>query len=175
MLQKLTDRNHAYTLLVQDLLHKMASFDEETLNRQPAPGTWSALQTMHHLILSEELGLKYVQKKLSFDAPIPDAGWRSRWRGAWLWFYLNVPIPFKAPVIVSTEMLPERSTLEATRERWMAVRLGWTEFIKEMPLNLIGKAVYRHPIAGRLGWREMLLFYRFHFERHLKQIWRALK
>ncbi|MBK8558253.1 MAG: DinB family protein [Lewinellaceae bacterium] len=143
------------------------------LNHRPTDGGWSALQTIHHIIVSEELGLQYVRKKLHYSTDFQKAGWKSRWRAFQLWAYLNLPFKFKAPGVVAAEALPENSTFQATRERWLAIRQQWTHFFEEMDASLGDKAVYRHPLVGRLGWMEMQVFYREHLKRHLHQIRRA--
>lgn len=130
---------------------------------------------MHHLILSEELSLAYVRKKLSFQPALQPAGPGTRWRAVTLWFYLNLPVKFRAPKIVGDEHLPGFASLAETRERWSRIREEWTRFLEEMTEDLAEKAVYRHPLVGRLSWSGTLLFFHYHLDRHQKQIKRALK
>lgn len=129
---------------------------------------------MHHLILTEELSLQYVRKKLSFDPKLEKVDFSTMIKQLLLRFYLNVPIKFKAPDAVGDQSLPGFTTLADTRSRWMKVRQEWTQFLEQMPAELEDKAVYKHPLAGRLGWTGMLAFFQYHLERHEKQIRRTM-
>lgn len=175
MSSKILQINAAYQKNVEHLLHELSAFHDEVLNRPSAGGGWSAVQTIHHLILTEELSLGYIRKKLSFKTPVPKSGITTEVRSAALWFYLHLPLKFKAPKNVATENLPQFSTFADTRDRWLRIRAEWTGFLEQLPPILINKAVYRHPFVGRLSWPGMLHFFQDHFKRHRKQIWRALK
>jgi hypothetical protein len=175
MKNELLRRNERYNQLTNNLFAEMAPYGDEVLNRKPASGGWSALQTLHHLILTEELSLAYVKKKLSFNPELESAGFGAHWRGFLLWLSLSAPIKFKAPKNVGDEHLPDFSTIADTRARWEKIRADWTEFFAQMPENLADKALYKHPRAGRLGWPQMLAFFETHFGRHLKQARAAVK
>ena len=82
MHSKILQRNTEYQNKVEQLLARLAPLDEALLNRPAANGGWSAIQTVHHLILSEELSLGYVRKKLSFPAQLENAGLKTRLRAA---------------------------------------------------------------------------------------------
>ena len=68
MKPSIISRNKQYSQRLQTLLQELAAFDDEKLNRKPADGGWSAIQTMHHLILSEEFSMRYIQKKMGFTS-----------------------------------------------------------------------------------------------------------
>lgn len=167
-------RNDRYSRKVNRLLAELESLPEEMLNKKPVKGGWSAIQTIYHLILAEELSLAYVKKKLSFNPETKPAGAGARWRGFLLWAYLSTPLKFKAPKNIAEENLPAFAGLAVTRARWHNVRDAWEDFFKQMPENLTNKAIYKHPRAGRLGWNQMLSFFETHFDRHLAQVKRVL-
>ncbi len=175
MSTKILEQNTAYYKQVESLLNSLETTADAVLNQKPAHGGWSAIQVMHHLILSEELSLRYVQKKLSFESNLGNAGLPEWLRARTLWFYLNVPIKFKAPPMVGRENLPDVATFADTKARWMDIRRQWAEYFSQMPPDIASKAVYRHPLAGRLSWLGMITFFRTHFERHSKQIRRTLR
>ena len=172
---KILAQNAAYQKQVETFLDGLATTDDAVLNQKPATGGWSVVQVLHHLIVSEEQSLRYVQKKLSFDPKLDHAGILEWLRAQSLWFYLNVPIKFKAPAVVGDENLPDAATLADTKARWLRIRQAWAEYLEQLPSEILQKAVYRHPYAGRLGWSGMLTFFRTHFERHQKQIRRTLR
>ena len=174
MRSKILRLNASYQKKVEDLLQDLNSTDDAVLNMTALDGGWSPVQTMHHLILTEELSLGYVRKKLSFNPRLDKPG-----PGAWvseqlLKLYLGLPFKFNAPPNVNDESLPGFTSLQDTRNRWLEIRKNWTDYLRDMPDDLLDKAVYKHPIAGRLGWTGMLRFYQHHFNRHRKQIFRAL-
>lgn len=168
-------RNDRYTRRVEQLLSAMESFSEANLNQKPADGGWSAIQTIHHLLLTEELSMAYIRKKLSFQPALSAAGPGAIWRGFLLWAYLSTPFKFKAPKNVGDENLPVYASLADTRIRWQNARTAWSDFLKNMPEEMAAQAIYKHPRAGRLGWAQMLSFFETHFKRHHKQIIKALQ
>ena len=174
MKKEIIQRNEQYNRRIDNLLAELSPLGDERLNRKPAGGGWSAMQTMQHLILTEELSLGYIKKKLGFQPELEPAGPGARWRGFLLWAYLNTPFKFKAPKNVGDDNLPEHSTLEEIRGRWQKTRADWTAFFDAMPEEMAGMAVYKHPRAGRLGWAQTMAFFETHFARHRQQIRRAL-
>jgi hypothetical protein len=168
--KKLSQIDH----LLDDLHSELKALPDEVLNRKPGPGQWSALQNMHHLMISEQLSERYVRKKLSFNTPIPNAGIAGAVRIFLLNFYLHLPFKFKAPKIVGDEALPDNTTLEETLSAWRANRQSLRELLAGLPDGHIRKALYKHPFAGKLSLAEMLYFFEFHFRRHRNQIRRAL-
>lgn len=174
MKSKILKYNDAYQHDVDQLVEELGSSNDSILNMAAMDGGWSAIQTMHHLILVEELALQYVRKKLSFGADLPKVDFQARFRTAMLWFYLRLPVKFKAPAAVNEDKLPGFTTFAKTKERWENIRREWTEFLQQLPEELQDKTVYRHVFLGRLSWPGMLRFFHFHFQRHRKQIWRTL-
>ncbi|MEZ4917634.1 MAG: DinB family protein [Saprospiraceae bacterium] len=174
MQNKIVSRYERYSGEVNTLLETLSAYTNEQVNKQPGAG-WSAIQTIHHLILSEELSFQYVQKKLGFDPKLEKAGLKHEWNRFLLFFYLNVPIKFKAPLMVGDTSLPEYVSLDDTKIRWKKIQSNWHQFLSSMPNELKDKAVYRHPIAGRMSWTGMLVFFSTHFKRHKKQILAALQ
>lgn len=174
MNETLLRQNASYTTAVQKLLDEMQTYDDALLNRRPESGGWSALQVMEHLILSETLSLQYVRKKIGYGGTFDKRGLASVWRRFLLWAYLGTPIKFKAPVLVAEDKLPEHSSLADVRTRWEQLRADWTQFLEKLPPELTDRAIYKHPVAGRLGWPETIAFFNIHFNRHRKQIRRTL-
>ena len=74
--KKILNSNAKHRVKVEALLQEFAKIPEETLNRRPANGGWSAMQTAWHLLLAEELSYQYVQKKLGFGGSFDTVGFR---------------------------------------------------------------------------------------------------
>lgn len=174
MKSSIISRNQRYSNMVQALLQELTAYDDERLNQKPADGGWSAIQTVYHLILSEEYSMSYVRKKMGFTMDFEDNNLSARMRSLLLWASLASPIKFKAPVAISTEKLPTYATLEDARQRWEQARLDWESFFEQMPTELSNKLVYKHPRAGKITFMQMLWFFETHFHRHKKQIYRSV-
>lgn len=172
MKKKLTEADQAYSHQIEALMHETSGYTDDVLNRKPADGGWSAIQVMHHLILSEEMSLRYVHKKMSFDSHYPKTGIREAWRYFLLWAFLNLPFKWKAPERIggNPEVLPAFATHAETFEKWRKIRNEWSSFFEKMPDDLAGRTVYKHPRVGKIGWKHMIGFFKEHLGRHRKQI-----
>lgn len=154
----------------QDLHDVLSIYPDESLNKPPAPGKWSAIQVMHHLILSEELSLKYLKKKWSFNPTLTKAGWKTNIRKGLLKFYLGLPFKFKAPKGVNDSALPDFVTLSETMERWAKARGEMRKFLAQVPEDQLNSEFYKHPVVGKLSLQGMLEFFQAHIHRHREQI-----
>lgn len=168
-------RHERYERLVNNLLEEISAVPDDLLNRKPVTGGWSAMQTMHHLILVEASSMAYVRKKLSFNPVFRKAGPSSSLRLLLLQVSLSLPLKFRAPAPVADDKLPTYATLADTRARWQEVRAEWTAFLTQLPDDLVDREVFKHARAGKLGWVQMLAFFEIHFKRHLKQLRAALR
>jgi len=156
------------------LLKELAAHSAEALDCPPAPGKWSALQVMQHLMRSEELSMRYLQKKLSYQPDLQKAGPVTGLRSWLLRTYLQLPFKFKAPQAVDAANFESDLTLDELAGRWKATRAELRAFLDGLPDDLYDKAVYKHPFAGRLTLYGMVDFFDGHFRRHREQIRRAL-
>ncbi len=163
-----------YATNVDGLLNALSPLNDDLLNRKPAEGGWSAIQTLHHLILVEENAMAYAVKKLSFNPPLEKAGFNAWGRSLLLRVVLQSPIKFKAPKSAGNERLPDRVTFAETEAQWQKIRKVWIEFFEKMPDELANKAVFKHPRAGRISWLQTIDFFNAHFERHQRQAHRAV-
>lgn len=159
---------------LESLLDEAREYPESLHNRPPAEGKWSAIQNMHHLMLAEELSQKYLEKKLGFDPELPSGGFGERWRRLLLAGFFLLPFKFKAPQGVDTAAMPDDARLEEVAQRWRSNRESLRKYLEQLPEKWHDKLAYRHPFAGRLTIDGMLGFFEGHFDRHRKQIRKAL-
>jgi hypothetical protein len=143
-----------------------------TLNRAPAPGQWSALQVLHHVVTVEALTLGYVRKKMQAGAALETAGPASRLRLLAVQAALALPIRVKAPAIASD--VPRESELTVLRARWDDVRSGLDELARSFPVELLDRLVFRHPSVGRMTLAQAFGTLEAHLDHHIPQIERAL-
>ena len=157
------------------LLKELKFYNEDQLNRKPKEGSWSVIQVMHHLMMSENGSLKYVKKKLSFNPELGKAGIKASLREMVLNTYLGSPFKWKAPEAISGDNLPQHETFWKTAQQWKNQRIELREFLETLPDELLNKEVYKHPFVGRISIPSMLRFFDRHFNRHNKQIQRIIK
>ncbi len=175
MKRKILQRNAQYGQQVAALLAELTPYDPAILNRRPADGGWSAMQTIYHVLMAEEMTLAYIRKKIALSPDLEDVGFGVYFRAMLLRLSLQSPFKFQAPVHIAADKLPEYATLADTQIRWEQTRAAWTEYLSEIPDTLADKAIYKHPRAGRIGWLQTLGFFDWHLTRHTKQIRRALQ
>ena len=155
---------------LDSLLARLTSHSDETLNQSATPGKWSAIQTLYHLKLAEAQSAHYIQKKLSFNPELKKAGPSDAIRIMLMQFFLWAPIKTKAPTHISGSALPDYATLGELSGEWKNDRLKLRLLLESLPEDIFDKALFKHPIAGRLSISGMLSFFESHFARHKKQI-----
>jgi len=156
----------------KELTDAISGLPDERLHRHPAPGKWTAAQVMEHVRGAEERSLDYIRKKTSDPSKVPPAGLSSQLRTFALTFALATPLRFKAPDVVAN--VPEHPDVAELLARWDDVRSQLKDAIESLPNELLGRAVLRHAVAGRMNLSQALDFMISHFRHHRKQIDRAL-
>ncbi len=156
------------------LLKELKKYPEADLNRVPKPGAWTVLQVMQHLMLAEQGAHRYVAKKLSFNPELKNKSVGSRFRVLILNSYLRSPLKRKAPDAIGDEVLPLESSFWEVAKRWTNQREELAEYLEQLPTDFAHKEIYKHPFVGRLTLTQMLSFFQAHFNRHRKQIRKAL-
>ena len=157
------------------LMEQLESLSTDQLSKAPAPGQWSVLQIMQHLIISETGSLGYVKKKLSFQPKLEHAGISDWFRRKLLQFYIWAPIKFKAPEVVNVDTKPLTAGFPELKQQWLGFRQELRLYLQQMPETLLDKSIYKHPLGGRLSILGMVEFFDGHFRRHQHQIKRTLE
>lgn len=156
------------------LLDSLQSYSHDQLNQAPSPKSWSPTQILHHIMLSEKYSLLYCQKKLSHQPTLKTVGPLDHLKAKLVKWYLQVPIKFKAPQKLNDSALPKESKLTDIEKQWQEQRKAMRLFFEELPAEYADKVIYKHPFGGRLSLEGMLNFFDAHFDRHRKQLLRAL-
>jgi hypothetical protein len=168
-LQRRFDRLEATRLRALAILEPHAA---ATLNRAPAPGRWSALQVLHHVIAAETATLGYIRKKMQAGTSLPPAGLASRLRALALEVALASPLRLRAPAV--TASVPAEVDPAGLRAQWDEARASWRGLLDGLPAALESRLVFRHPFVGLLGLADTLGFLQAHLDHHLRQVERAL-
>jgi len=175
MQQKLQNQFNYLETNLNQLFSDLGNYSHQQLNQQPTPDSWSPIQVLHHLMLSERYSVAYCEKKLSFQPKLKKAGLTSAVRTKFVGWYLNSPFKFKALPKISGDNLPTEDSLENIRNIWEKQRKAMHQFLDAVPAEYADKEVYKHPFGGRLSIFGMMQFFDSHFRTHRKQIFRALK
>ena len=172
MQRKIEKRFDSLQVKTDRLLERLKGYSDEQLNQIPSTGGWSANQIVCHLMKLEEAVLKYMQKKLSFDKPIPKAGLKGVLRYWAMKAYNVVGIKIKAPAILAE--LPEQSDIGGLKERWMTERGALKQYMLSLPDETLKGELFKHPMVGKISGEYMVAFLEMHLERHRKQLERTL-
>ncbi len=143
--------------------------------RQPDQKTWSIGQVANHLYLSESLSLAYLKKKLSYPDTIPGFSIKSFWSLFFVNFTLWTPIKVKAPAKINMWDKQEVLSPDELEHKWNAVRKDISDTIMENLPGFKTHLVYRHPYAGRMTMKQMLIFMNHHIAHHLRQARKIIK
>lgn len=135
---------------------------------QPAPGKWSAVQIVVHLATAEYSSLKYIRKKIQTPDAVPPAGAMSALRTLALVVALGSPFRFKAPEVISAE--PDNPEPEEALKAWSGVRVELRELLESLPEDVMGRALFKHPVAGRMNMSQTIDFMMAHMKRHGRQM-----
>lgn len=155
------------------LLGSLAGCDAAALNRSPAPGRWSPLQVLHHVVTVEGLTVGYVRKKMQAGAALPRAGVTSRLRLLLLQATLASPLRVRAPA--GTATVPATGELPQLQVLWDEVRGDLARLLGSFPAELLDRLVFRHPYAGRMSLEHALGMLQAHFDHHARQVEAALR
>lgn len=175
MTPKIKAQLHQINSDLDELIQQLRTYSNEELCKCPGENSWSALQTMYHLQQAEDLSLKYVQKKISHTTDLKKTDWMTQLRLSIMRLFFKLPMKFKAPKGVDANHIPPDLNFDLLSKEWVDQRKRLAEYFKTLPPDLFEKAIYKHPVAGRLDLSGMLTFYQTHFDRHKKQIYSALR
>lgn len=140
------------------------------LRYQAAPGKWSILHVLAHLVKTEEVVLQYCRKKVQ-AADLRRVSPMTSLRASLLPLLVGKRLyRYKAPRVVAPAPDLEYTGLEDLFTEWEKVRKDWKQFIEQLPEDKLDKEVYRQPNLGRLGWKGTFIFFENHMKRHWKQI-----
>ena len=157
----------------KNLIQNLQSVPEEKLVRQPAPGAWSPLQVVQHLMIAEELSEKYMRKKLSFNKPVPKAGFKGAARFRVMKIFNWIGFKIKAPSALT--LFPENLRLEELKKSWASQRDALYQYLESLPDETLQGELFKHILAGKMNARHMVGFFSMHLDRHRKQIERSTK
>lgn len=156
------------------LLNQFKALDDKAFKAQPAPGKWSASQILTHLLVSEQLSIGYMRKKMQAIHTLENSGISSTVK---LWLLIlsqRLPLKYKAPRIV-VENTPEAKSWQEISDLWNNTRLDLKSLLSEIGDHQAKKLVYKHPFAGRMNVSQAMRFFQEHIIHHWPQLNRLTK
>lgn len=138
-----------------------------------SPHEWSVLQLIDHLIKVEVGSMKYLQKKLSFNPSLPQAGILDRLKDPIIKLVLNTPIKFKASPILQEESV--ELSYQELLNHWSSSRLEMGVYLDSLSHEILNAVIFRNFAVGRITSYQQLAFLDAHMKRHFKQLKHILR
>jgi hypothetical protein len=165
-----------FTTLQKDftqLLEHLDKIPNDILEKSPFEGKWSVTQLMYHLNSAESNSIKYVLKKRLAAPQLKRTGINASLRllGARLAFYL--PLKFNAPQLLGA--MPAHVAYPEMKQAWTETRKQLLALLESLTDDEAAKPIFRQPTFGRWNIYQMLGFMQTHFNRHRKQMMRAVE
>ena len=155
----------------EDILDDLAPIEDAIL--QKTGSGWSLIQVLSHLNMAESGSLRYMKKKILAGEKMKKV---NAWNSFRMWvtsFFLQTGLRWKAPSYIAN---PEgKYTLSEMKSIWNDTRAQIDEYVNSYPENLLDRAVYRHPMAGRLSLEQAVDSFIYHQRHHVHQIKRIKK
>ena len=161
------------TNLRNQVIADLSHVDIKILQKKPNPDSWSCIQILDHLVLSERLSLQYITKKYPAIEELPEAGLKQSVLLKVMTIGLKTGKKIKAPAVVAQ---PQAGyTLEEVDAAWQGVQDELKDFLEAYPEQYFHKSLYKHPFIGRLTLSQMMDIHLGHILRHQKQINRTIR
>jgi hypothetical protein len=159
--------------ITNSLLNDLENHNPEILHLSPDDSQWSVVQVLNHLKMVELGSLGYVRKKILGIDNVSNIGFPSQLGMLLLKTSVSLKMKYKAPKSVSN---PAGDTsLDLVIVEWKESRKQLTDFLEKYPDEWINRAIFKHPITGRISLPQMLRFFQIHLKHHINQIARILK
>ncbi len=163
--EQLQDEN---ALIMQDL----KKLESTELNYKSNDKKWNIIQVLNHIKSTEAGTLKYIHKKMKYGG-LKMTNWSAGTRAFLMRSLNNSSIKFKMPSVLTQPSVD--GSLQSIQNEWNELRDQWRTFIKNFPDEDLNKAVFRHPIFGRLSLLQTMDSMISHQNHHKKQINRIKK
>ena len=150
------------------LEHKLTRVDEDLFSSSPVNGKWSIIQILEHIVISEEMAILYVNKKIKSPELLNSVTMKTKIYAILMNNLLKYNFRFKAPQKVNPSHYPT-SKVENILHRWQQARISLEQLSRMSPV-VLEKGIFKHPGVGYLNFSQMVDFLKSHFEHHLTQI-----
>ncbi|MEP1094424.1 MAG: DinB family protein [Cyclobacteriaceae bacterium] len=150
---------------------ELESFEDELL-RKKGMG-WSIIQVLSHLNMAESISLEYMKKKVKAGRKMSKVNVVNGFRKWVTCGFLQTGLKWRAPAYISNPN--GEYSLDEIKSTWETTRNGIRKYVEHYPEDLLNRAVYKHPMAGRLSLIQAVDSFIYHQRHHVHQINRIKK
>jgi uncharacterized damage-inducible protein DinB len=172
MTSKLASVYQRIELRRQHLLDVVSALPDQAISYS-VPGKWSINQILVHLILAEQLSLRYIKKKSLGIESAGNTNIIDDVKYLLLKLSQRLPVKYKAPKVLGEDP-PESLPLQEVIQRWNDSRNELKAFLETLSAEHLDKKIYKHAVAGRLNILHALDFFNEHLIHHWPQIQRLI-
>ena len=129
--------------------------------------SWSAVQVLEHVYLSQAGIFKYIQDK-GMEKGIGKTSLTDRIKNLVLKFMLNGKNKFKAPRVLPAPL--NKNSPEKLAQKFSSLNQNITDYINSLPEEKLNKVVFKHPRAGKMDILAVVKFWLQHWHHHKKQL-----
>ncbi len=147
----------------QDVIASVAALSDEQAGTKPAPGRWSALECLEHLVIVEERFLGWIANGSVLDAPQPSSEKEAQ---------LGAAIADRSHKVQAPEAVVPTGRYQTVAEAVEAFHR-----VRDLSVRIAqerGDALYavgvKHPRFGEMNGAELLHLMSGHGRRHAAQI-----
>ncbi len=131
------------------------------------PNKWNILQVLEHISFSQQGTISYINKKKQADK-IKKAGWRSSLGLLTIKLFFKYDLKIKAPSVLPQ---PKRENeLENLKHKLQAQQKELISLANELAEEKLKAEIFKHPLAGRINFKQTCTFLKLHWLHHTKQI-----
>jgi len=157
-----------------EILNQVKQLPADRYMLQPSPAKWSIAQILTHILTSEQLSIAYMKKKMLGIDQLHDSGIVGSLRFTLLQVSQRIPnLKFNAPTVVLANT-PKALPIHELISQWDALRNDLKVLLESIQEKNVKKAIYKHPVAGRLDAAQATAFFYEHIHHHWPQIKRLL-
>lgn len=148
-----------------NFFEELNAVPKELLEKKDNTKNWSINEHLFHAWLAETSTEQYIRTKTKYPDSIKEMSPLVHLRTIGLRLFLKLGLKAKAPKPTST--FPENIDLNELNKKWAESRTSFQKLIEDLEENkLENKAIFRHPLMGRINLKLTLYFFNFHFKHH---------
>ena len=152
----------------EEIISLINKLDDQKLNFKPAPGKWSILQILFHIIKAEHLTIISLKNSIGNKKDLKKSSLGAAMRSSLLNISLRSSIKIKSPDIL--KKVPETYDIEQLKKKWTTLRSELNKILNGAEEEVLNKYVFKHPYAGRLNFTQSIEFLYEHVKHHKRQI-----
>jgi uncharacterized damage-inducible protein DinB len=167
-MKEIADRESLLRSHYINFLQLMEQLSDEQLHQPMESGKWSPAQTLGHVNKSTLLSVSYLLKQLNGQKELERHKLSNKIKQYLLLRALRSDKKYKAPKAVAE--IPAAISMEQLRDEVATINEQLDQVKELWSEALLGRNVYRHPIAGPLNLAGFYDFLLEHLRHHRRQV-----